>query len=124
MLSLFFVYLLSARALPIPTISNTSSSCDELENCRTLLGIIWSCISTIILCTWVTMHPNIPEPVETQGFWRNCAAGISSFFKNKVALFIYALIVPEYILFWAIQQRLLARRIVKENGMWFWLLSL
>jgi len=27
---------------------------------RTLFGIVWSCVSTTILCAWTAVHPNIP----------------------------------------------------------------
>ena len=121
MLFLFFVYLLSARALPVPAVdkANTPSSCEDINNCRTLLGIIWSCIATVFLCTWVAVHPNVPEPVDTQDmdFWPKCVHEISCFFKNKVVMFICALLVPEYVLAWAIRQRLMARKIVNNNGM-------
>jgi hypothetical protein len=64
------------------------------------------------------MHPNIPEPVDTQdmGLWQNSVHRISRFFKNKVTMFICTLLVPEYIMAWAIRQHLMARKIVNENG--------
>jgi hypothetical protein len=124
MLFLFFVYLLSARALPLPTFDEASapSSCKDYDNCRSLLSIIWSCITTIFLCTWVAVHPNVPELVDTQemDFWPKCVYKISCFFKTKVVMFICALLVPEYVLAWAIRQRLWVRKIVKENGMELW----
>ena len=120
MLFLFFVYLLSTRALPIPAVdeASTSSSCKDYDNCRSLLSIIWSCTTTIFLCTWVAVHPNVPEPVDTQemDFWPKCVHKTLCFFKTKVAMFICALLVPEYVLTWAIKQRLMARELVKTNG--------
>jgi hypothetical protein len=120
MLFLFFVYLLSARALPVPAVdkANTPSSCEDINNCRTLLDIIWSCITTVFLCTWVAVHPNVPEPVDTQDmdFWPERVHEISCFSKTKVVMFICTLLVPEYVLAWAIRQRLMARKIVKTNG--------
>jgi hypothetical protein len=67
----------------------------------------------------VAVHPNVPEPVDTQdmGFWRKCVHKTLCFFKNQVVMFICALLVPEYILAWAIRQRLMARTIVKDNSM-------
>src|SRR5277367_4932923 len=115
-----FVYLLSTRALPVPAVGETSapSSCKDFDNCRTLLGIIWSCITTIFLCTWVAIHPNIPEPVDTRrmSIWRKGVHKTLNSFGKKMAMFIYALLTPEYILAWAIRQNLMARKIVKENG--------
>jgi hypothetical protein len=65
------------------------------------------------------VHPNVPEPVDTQdmSFWHKCVHKTLCFFKNKAVMFICALLVPEYILAWAIRQRLLARKIVKDSGM-------
>jgi hypothetical protein len=129
MLLLFVVHLLSARALPVPVIDESSppSSCKDYDNCRSLLSIIWSCITTIFLCTWVAVHPNVPEPVhpnvlepvdaKEMSFWRKRARQLSRFIRNKVVMFICALLVPEYILAWAIRQFLVASRIAKENGM-------
>ena len=120
MLFLFFVYLLSARALPIPAVdeASTPSSCKDYDNCRSLLSIIWSCLTTIFICTWVAVHPNVPEPVDTQemDFWPKYVQNTLCFFKTKVVMFICALLVPEYVLAWAIKQRLMARKIVKDNG--------
>ena len=120
MLSLIFIHSLSTRAMPVLAVdeASTSSSCKDIDNCRTLLGIIWSCITTILLCTWVAVHPNVPEPVDTRdmGFWRKRANQLSCFFKDKIVMFICALLVPEYILAWAIRQFLMARKIAKKNG--------
>ena len=120
MLVLFLVHLLSVRALPVPVIDESSppSSCTDYNSCRSLLSIIWSCITTIFLCTWVAVHPNVPEPVDTRdmGFWRKRVHQLSCFFGDKLVMFICALLVPEYILAWAIRQLLVARKIAKENG--------
>ena len=64
----------------------------------------------------------MPEPVDTQDmeFWRKCVHKTLCFFKTKVVLFICALLVPEYILAWAIRQRLWVRTIVKDNGTEHW----
>jgi hypothetical protein len=166
MLFLFLVHSLSTRAAPIPAIeySSTSSSCKDIDNCRTILGIVWSCISTILLCTWVSIHPNIPEPepqkrvpepnlqdehvpdipepkpqdrrapdnpepvtARVRKLWDRCAHRvrkfcgwcahkISSGFQNKIWLFICALLLPEYILAWAIRQFFMARMIANKHG--------
>jgi hypothetical protein len=121
MLLLFLVYLLSARAQLVPVIDESSppSACKDYDNCRSLLSIIWSCITTIFLCTWVAVHPNIPEPVDTRdmGFWQKRGRQLSCFLKDRMVMFICALLVPEYVLAWAIRQLLVARRIAKENGL-------
>jgi hypothetical protein len=121
MILLFFLLFLSVKGIPAPVVSDASIelSCNDINNSRTLLGIIWSCITTIFLCTWVAIHPNLPRPIDTTGntsFWRRRAHQISCFFRDKVVMFICALLVPEYILAWAIRQFIAATRIAKENG--------
>jgi hypothetical protein len=121
MLFLFLIHGFTAQASSTPAVPveylNASSSCKDINNCGTLLGIIWSCITTIFLCTWVAVHPNIPEPVVTSDmkFWDRLVHKISSLFVEKIPLFICALLVPEYILAWAIRQHLMARKIEKEH---------
>ncbi len=31
---------------------------------RTLVGIIWSCILTVIICAWTSVHPNVPPQTQ------------------------------------------------------------
>jgi hypothetical protein len=120
MLLLFFLHSLSARALPIPAANDESASisCNDFNNCRTLLGIIWSCLTTVFLCTWVAIHPNMPEPPDSKdrNFLRSCQHKISQFLHDKVLLFLFTLFIPEYVLAWAIRQHLVAREISKDYG--------
>ncbi|KAF9063170.1 hypothetical protein BDP27DRAFT_1232520 [Rhodocollybia butyracea] len=71
---------------------------------QSILQIFWSCASTLIACTWVSIHPNIPGPKDK---WRNVLG-------EKILLMLVALIAPELIMFWAIRDwqaaRTLARR--------------
>jgi hypothetical protein len=54
------------RSSPIPPnqIQVTQPSCEGSNECRSLGDIMRSCIVTILLCTWVSMHLNIPSPDE------------------------------------------------------------
>ena len=123
MLSLIFVYYsaLSIRASPIPPISSCSlesNLCSDISRCRTIWNIIWSCIVTIFSCTWVAVHPNIPCPKKREGknrFQRWIWNPILSFAEHRLPLFVCALLVPEYILAWAIRQYLRARKITNGN---------
>jgi hypothetical protein len=106
--------------LPIPAANDesVSSSCNDLNSCRSLLGIIWSCLTTVFLCTWVAIHPNIPAPEHSKpaNFLQRCQHKIAQFLRNKLPLFLFALFIPEYVIAWAIRQRLMARRISKQYG--------
>ena len=112
MLFPLFVYYLVQGAFidanPIPSTYNrslTENHCTDLEHCRTIWGIIWSCLTTVFLCTWVSIHPNVPCPKK-----RN---PLLSFAEHRIPLFIWALVVPEYVLAWAVRQRIRAQEIAK-----------
>jgi hypothetical protein len=130
---------------------------------RTISNIVWSCLSTIFLCTWGSLHPNISSiPKETldssdvtleepnkswhDRLWKslvdlltdknrraklwkwlvNLLTGKSwrhklwkwlvDDLKYKLLLFLTALLVPEYILAWAIRQYITAGYIRDKGG--------
>ncbi|KAM6501657.1 hypothetical protein JOM56_001634 [Amanita muscaria] len=35
--------------------------CTDINHCRTLPSIIYSCLSTAFLCTWIALHLNVPK---------------------------------------------------------------
>ena len=122
MLFLLLVYYLVQGAFidasPIPSIDGRSSHanhCTDLAHCRTIWNIVWSCLATIFSCTWVAVHPNIPCPKK-----RN---PIISFAEHRLPLFICALLVPEYVLAWAIRQFLKSQAMAKQNKGEFKILS-
>ncbi|KAH9957231.1 hypothetical protein BC827DRAFT_716006 [Russula dissimulans] len=77
-----------------------ASSCDNPDGCRSLGDIIRGCILTMILCTWVSVHPNIPSPDEK---WPRIAL-------RRLGLMLAALVVPE-----ATRQRQVARKLHQQN---------
>src|ERR1700748_761378 len=83
----------------------TQPSCDDPYGCRSLADIIRSCIVTIFLCTWVSMHPNIPSPDER---WPRVAL-------RRAGLLLLALLVPEAIIGWGWRQRQAAAKLAKEH---------
>ena len=123
MLFLLFLYYLfqgpSIDAGPIPTIEDRSlagNHCNDLAHCRTIWNIVWSCLVTIFSCTWVAVHPNVPCPKKREANgWieRYIRNPLLSFVEHRLPLFICALLVPEYVLAWAIRQFLKARKIAK-----------
>jgi hypothetical protein len=64
------------------------------------------------------VHPNIPEPVDNKelGLWQRARYWLRRFIRERILLFVVALLVPDYILAWAIRQRLVAHSIVKKHG--------
>ena len=123
MLFLILLYYLarSIRSSPIPPINSRSlepNLCNDLTHCRSIWNIIWSCIVTIFSCTWVAVHPNMPCPKKKEGnncFQRWIRNPLLSFAEHRLPLFVCALLVPEYVLAWAIRQYLRARKIANGN---------
>ena len=119
-LILLYYLTLSIHANPIPPIISRSlepNSCKDLSHCRSIWNIIWSCTVTIFSCTWVSVHPNMPCPKkrEKNCFRRLIWNPILSFGEHRLQLFVFALILPEVVLAWAIRQYLTAREIARDN---------
>jgi hypothetical protein len=101
----FYLVRQGVEALPISALDDQqmpSSACND-TNSRTLWSIIWSCLVTILSCTWVSIHPNIPGPNE-------------SWFKigcRRMRVMFVGLIAPELIIYWALKQWISARRIAE-----------
>ena len=124
MLLLLLVYYLVQGAFidatPIPSIYNrslTENHCTDLSHCRTIWGIIWSCLTTVFLCTWVAVHPNVPCPKkrkENNWIERHLWNPLLSFAEHRIPLFVWTLFVPEYVLGWAIRQLISARKIAHQ----------
>ena len=72
---------------------------------RSIYGILWSCLSTIFTCTWITVHPNIPGPGDSQ--W--------AVLRRRVAIMGYILIAPEMVIIWAGRQHYAARNFAKKH---------
>jgi hypothetical protein len=81
-----------------------SPSCNDPNNCRSLWDIIRSCALTIFLCSWVSVHPNIPSPEE----------GWPRVTLRRVGLMLATLVVPEAIIGWALRQRVAAGKLAEE----------
>lgn len=111
-----FALVLSTTTGPIPITtvpmsfanfvspSDASPACIYLANCRTLLSIVQSCLLTIFACVWVAVHRNIPGPRQK---W-------IVVYLECVKVVILTLLVPEWILAWAVRQYLRARKLAKE----------
>lgn len=51
-------------------------------------SILWSCVSTIFICTWTVLHLNVPTPGHSRGYLQ----------FRKIAWVFLALVAPEYLL--------------------------
>ncbi|KAF8660664.1 hypothetical protein AX16_001577, partial [Volvariella volvacea WC 439] len=82
----------------------TASRCDPTRT-RTIFDILYSCIGVILLCTYISIHHNIPDQNDS---WAKVT-------RMKIRTTLYALIAPEMVIMWAIRQRVMAGRIAEQN---------
>ncbi|KAH9957227.1 hypothetical protein BC827DRAFT_1138343 [Russula dissimulans] len=98
-------YPVSLQSPPVLSLDQLQSpSCSDPNNSRSLWDIIRSCALTLLLCTWVSVHPNIPSPDER---WPRVTL-------RRVGLMLATLVVPEAIIAWALRQRLAAGELEKR----------
>ncbi|KAF8642793.1 hypothetical protein AX16_009426 [Volvariella volvacea WC 439] len=116
--SLFIAAFARSIASPVPTAipssipspvyvvaaTITASQCDPTRT-RTIFDILYSCIGVILLCTYISIHHNIPD--------QNDSWAKATWLKIRTTL--YALIAPEMVMMWAIRQWVMARRIARAN---------
>ncbi|KAG8853787.1 hypothetical protein FRB91_004383 [Serendipita sp. 411] len=114
MISLLAFYTLAFRTIKPRDVVNPSRDADD---CRSLPNIIWSCLTTIFLCTWVSLHPNVPKPVDETKLNKRqwCAHKLRAFIKDQVFPFVLLLVAPEWILMWALRQRFVVEYMVRTK---------
>ncbi|KAF8663990.1 hypothetical protein AX16_000841 [Volvariella volvacea WC 439] len=116
---IFLAALVRARASPIPpslpgnsissplcvaTAMLTYSKCDSAST-RTMFDIVYSSIRVIFLCTYVSVHHNIPNQKHA---WFRVTL-------QKLRTMLCALLAPEIMIMWALKQRIMAGRIAEKN---------
>ncbi|KZP12328.1 hypothetical protein FIBSPDRAFT_836378 [Athelia psychrophila] len=87
------------RALACPVIDSATaedSKCLDITHCRTLWNIVWSCLITILACTWVSIHHNVvldsKSGINIAALW------------ERVWVTALTLLVPEFTVVWAVRQ--------------------
>ncbi|KAF7970717.1 hypothetical protein HWV62_23204 [Athelia sp. TMB] len=107
-------------AVSITTISSTET-CDNIHTCRTLYSIVQTCLATIFACVWVAVHRNIPGPKARASRSSNLVISSAQWLwatildqRQSVIVFLVTLLVPEWILAWAIRQAILAQQLTTE----------
>ena len=111
LLVLTLIYLLhgfQSHAAPLANLidessSNATSTCICPADQRSLWDVLWSCLATILACSWVSIHPNIPGPNESS----------RRVFFRRLELMFWAVVAPEMIITWARRQWLGARYLEK-----------
>ncbi|CAG7852233.1 SubName: Full=Uncharacterized protein {ECO:0000313/EMBL:CCA67620.1} [Serendipita indica DSM 11827] len=109
------VYSLSARAAQDTTSNTTECLPSCAKQYRSLPGIVISCLTTIFLCIWVSLHLNVPKPVDTRGLGllRRFKIWIKSFIGCTAVPVFMTLLFPEWVLGMAVLQFIAASRVAK-----------
>ncbi|KDQ59774.1 hypothetical protein JAAARDRAFT_126716 [Jaapia argillacea MUCL 33604] len=81
------------------------TSCEGIEDCRTIWTIIWSCLVTVAACTWVAVHLNVPSPNE----------GMVNRTLRRIGIMVIAVVAPEFVVGWAARQYMVAGRVAKDH---------
>ncbi|KAF8659469.1 hypothetical protein AX16_001836 [Volvariella volvacea WC 439] len=95
-------------ASPIPsplcvvTAALSAGACDPNRK-RTIFDILYSCLGVIFLCTYISIHHNIPD--------QNDSWGKKTWLKIQTML--YAVVAPEIVIMWALRQRIMAGSIAE-----------
>ena len=101
-----FVFLLLSYHLVVQVRAATVSTHNEetLPDCvnghcskRTLFQIVRGCLTTILICAWTAVHPDIPP---REGSLRG--------FLRRLHLLFWAIVAPEILPCWALNQLLAA----------------
>ncbi|KAF8142788.1 hypothetical protein K438DRAFT_1634816, partial [Mycena galopus ATCC 62051] len=102
LLILFLVRLLASPGTTVIAHSVHSrasvDSCDDLYHCRKLFDIIRNCLVTILAFTWISVHPNVPEPNQSS----------FALTLRRARIMLIAIIAPELIVVFAARQFLAA----------------
>ncbi|KAI0065543.1 hypothetical protein BV25DRAFT_1851027, partial [Artomyces pyxidatus] len=91
--------------------SDAQPSCTDNQICRTRYNIIWSSLVTILACVWTAVHRNIPGPAKAkESRMRYVIVRV----LEVVKIVAVTLLVPEWVLAWAVRQFLNAREVGRE----------
>lgn len=86
-----------------PTLIVTDSPSSSHAVDRTMWSIIWSCVATILACSWTAIHLNVPGMDEKR----------IVIFRRRLFIMVLALTAPELMVTWATIQFLSARDTAK-----------
>ncbi|KAF7984862.1 hypothetical protein HWV62_10831 [Athelia sp. TMB] len=107
-------------SLPVnATLTLPDGECHDIRYCRTLEGLVLSCLVTILACVWFAVHRNIPAPRVHRPRHSNffVRAGLFVWYKildqrQAAIVFVVTLLAPEWVLAWALRQWIAAHKLV------------
>ncbi|KAF8644825.1 hypothetical protein AX16_008243 [Volvariella volvacea WC 439] len=90
--------------LCVVTAALSAGTCDPNRK-RTIFDILYSCLGVIFLCTYISIHHNVPDQTDSWGkkTWL------------KVRTMLYAMVAPEIVIMWALRQRITAGGIAERR---------
>ncbi|KAF8656122.1 hypothetical protein AX16_002760 [Volvariella volvacea WC 439] len=77
---------------------------------RSLPELLYNCFGTIAICTYIAIHPNMPDRRDS----------FSKKVKQKLQTTICALLAPEAVIVWAMKQNILASKIADHYKVYGW----
>ncbi|KAI0059780.1 hypothetical protein BV25DRAFT_1023096 [Artomyces pyxidatus] len=87
--------------------TSAADTCKDIDICRTRNTIIWSSLLTIFACVWTAIHRNVPAPQAGESrLWR-----IVGRVWEAAKIVVVTVMVPEWVLAWAVRQFLNARHV-------------
>lgn len=84
--------ILPASFIPMQLVAHASPTLTPNE--MALFNILQSCLATVLLCTWVTVHPNVPFN-STPDIWN---LGILRQYRTRRGLLVLTFAAPEIVL--------------------------
>ncbi|KAF7974338.1 hypothetical protein HWV62_12396 [Athelia sp. TMB] len=131
--STIFARAISADSSSIPDVNSASligsthvnstipgADCYDIRYCRTLESLVQSCIVTILACVWFAVHRNIPAPKMAHPHDNFVIRALLFVWykildqRQALVVFVDTLLVPEWVLAWALRQFLMARKLSRQ----------
>ncbi|KAF4607612.1 hypothetical protein EYR38_001684 [Pleurotus pulmonarius] len=92
---------------PSSPFEGSAHTATSAPNDRDTTDIVWSCLAVIFSCTWVAIHPNVPHHDIRASGWK--------MLRRRVLLMLWAILVPELMVMWAVRQWFEADQAVKDH---------
>lgn len=77
----------------------------DSSNDRSLWSIVSGCFATILACTWISVHSNIPAPTDSA----------LQVLGRRLAIMLNLLIAPEFVIAWTARQYIASREIYRRH---------
>ena len=77
----------------------TGSAQPKQQQPRTLSSVVWSCVLTVVICAWTSVHPNLPPRRRKDALLR------------RIKLMFWTVVTPELVLAWAVRQWFAAKEV-------------